>query len=667
MVLPALAAAQSIQDIPTVGRTGAPRFSTSFTERGPWLPPYGTRERDLWLRRYDRHEQNGLWRSARSGVVKKGGSTPNEVKAERKIYAPLSPYYGRYGYGRNPDDAQIFQSMLQNAQLGEGWLSWFSRTWRAFLSQDNGAWTYITGPGDPSGPLIGAVTGIEALDPMRCYATGNPEFPVLYYSLISNKLHKVHWTRTQRFVDSPDIEEAMYGHGECALSRAIASSLREIRMASYIDMWLDDKPKPGIHLWGGTSETQYEVKVKQFLDRRNTDAGQPLGNVLNIFGLDPAVPVKMDSVNFVEPPEKFDFIQYTTLDVKHIAAALGIDQQEFWELTGGNIGSGTQSEILHQKSRGKLIGLMLAETTRFINTAVLPEYMEFSFRFRDDERDASEAELNASYMDTAAKMKAMSGIFNDAQIRYFLMSSSERIGEALSQEELQTPASDEDVNPTPAAPAIASDTQTQATLGQVVPTASAVPPTPTLKQKNFDSTRSQFVNNVVDLVRGGNNDEMSRRRFGIVFRAQLRTLGQQAFSDGLRAGGVEGDLDEEDLSQVRKWLADQSAYVSDFSEGLYKDGLTPEQIGQHAEMWANKSLESIYQEGLISADKNGMYEWTLGQTEHCPTCLRLAGQRHRFKSWYSAGWLPKSDKLECGGFNCECRLKRTTNSAVGRF
>ncbi len=59
MVLPALAAAQSIQDIPTVGRTGAPRFSTSFIERGLWLPPYGTREHDLWLRHYDRHERNG--------------------------------------------------------------------------------------------------------------------------------------------------------------------------------------------------------------------------------------------------------------------------------------------------------------------------------------------------------------------------------------------------------------------------------------------------------------------------------------------------------------------------------------------------------------------------------------------------------------------------------
>jgi len=186
--------------------------------------------------------------------------------------------------------------------------------------------------------------------------------------------------------------------------------------------------------------------------------------------------------------------------------------------------------------------------------------------------------------------------------------------------------------------------------------------------KSYDDTRAEFISNLIDLIRGGLNEDVSRRRFGTVMRAQLRRLGQMAYQDGLHAGGVNDPLDEDDLFKVQSWMLGQSEYVSQFANEVFKEGLSETEIENRAIVWANKALEPIYQEGLLTADKNGMYQWKLGATEqHCNDCQRLNGQVHRLKQWYSKGWTPKSDRLECSGFNCDCSFERTTEPARGRF
>jgi HK97 family phage portal protein len=186
--------------------------------------------------------------------------------------------------------------------------------------------------------------------------------------------------------------------------------------------------------------------------------------------------------------------------------------------------------------------------------------------------------------------------------------------------------------------------------------------------KDYDATRAEFISNLTDLIRGGLNEEVSRRRFGTVMRAQLRRLGQMAFQDGLQKGGVNDPLDEDDLFQVQSWLMKQSEYISSFANEVFKQGLSELEIESRAQAWANKSLEQMYQAGLLSADKNGLYVWKLGRTEeHCGDCKRLNGQVHRLKQWYARGWVPKSDRLECQGFNCDCGFERVTEPARGRF
>ncbi|NJL56841.1 hypothetical protein HC928_18090, partial [bacterium] len=162
---------------------------------------------------------------------------------------------------------------------------------------------------------------------------------------------------------------------------------------------------------------------------------------------------------------------------------------------------------------------------------------------------------------------------------------------------------------------------------------------------------------------------LSRQRFGVVLRNLMTRFGRQAYEQGLQDGGVDPrDATDEDASAVRDLVLSQSVYIRNFIERVWSRDREsfPLNTEARASMWFNKSISPFYDAGLMSADRNGMYEWILGPTEeHCPDCSRLNGQRHRLKTWNQSGWLPQADKLACKGFKCKCNLKKPTNVHAG--
>jgi hypothetical protein len=58
---------------------------------------------------------------------------------------------------------------------------------------------------------------------------------------------------------------------------------------------------------------------------------------------------------------------------------------------------------------------------------------------------------------------------------------------------------------------------------------------------------------------------------------------------------------------------------------------------------------------------DGKFKWVLGPTEHCTTCAKLEGLVKR-GSWWRDNVLPQNppnEKLECGGWRCQCNLEAT--------
>lgn len=187
--------------------------------------------------------------------------------------------------------------------------------------------------------------------------------------------------------------------------------------------------------------------------------------------------------------------------------------------------------------------------------------------------------------------------------------------------------------------------------------------------KAIQATRIDFEDEFDDLLARARNDEATRQQFRSKLAALLNKYGKMAFMDGLTDGGIdEPELDQEDKDTIAGMLADQSQYVSGITDVLFKgDGVSDAAAEFKPAMWFNKSINPMYQAGLVSADKNGLYEWVYGDTEHCQDCLKLNGQRHRLKEYDQRGWLPQSDKLDCKGFNCKCKLVKVAGRARGTW
>lgn len=622
--------------------------------RGPILPPRGTKERDWQLRIWDQADFNSMWQGVRSGQVKK------VAHFAYKLNGPASK-------------VQYYQDMLGYSHFGKGYEYLIEMWARDFLTQSYGGIWEIAGPGDPSMPLIEAATSINHLDAGRCYVTGNTTYPILYYSLWDGKLHRMHASRVYQVVDDPIPDERYFGLGTSALERAIAINQREVRMNQYVDARLDDMPQPGLLAISGASRSQWDAWVTQYLRDTSSDGLGPFGRTIVVTSVDPNAGVKAESIPFAQTPDKFDLVTYKSLDVDEICLAMGIDRQEVWQLQGGNIGSGQQSQVIAEKSKGKTTGAMISSIERFMNWTILPDDCEFEITFKDNAEQSTTATLNLQYAQTAASLTSAG--FTKEEVARVLIEGSQTYKDAFTDDtgKLTLESEDPGVPAIPAiAPAAPMPTDVQPTTGTGDTPLNAPPqqgsPAPQFGNKAFSITRLDFESGfsriLARAVKGGARpNQIENLMLGL-----LQSSGQKAFADGLREGGVNDAPDDNDLQEIQNIISDSIDYLDPMLQQAFDGAILPDEVRGRAEMWAAKTLTQFFNAGRISADKNGMYQWLLGPTDmHCPDCARLNMQVHRFKDWYARDWLPQSDRLACHGFRCQCRLIKTSEAAQGRF
>lgn len=634
----------TVQVLPETNQYGATDASGFWGEaysRTPYLPAWGTRISERWLRDYDRNPDNTLWQGAASGLIKKFASTPSELKGGRNTTA-------------------YFDDVLRYSQFGAGQRHLKKLVARDYLRFDGGAYVEVIAPGNSMKPPTGRVTGLAHLDSFYCIPTGDPEYPVVYYDR-KGGLHVLHHTRVLHFVDTPDGDQNNPGYGMSALRRAIAIVARQIYMGRYIVTKLDDKPPPGMLLVTGMTRQTWNAAWAAYNSDQTSDERPAWGKVIPFFGVDASVSPKIESVPFAQPPEKFDYKVYVELDVHELALAIGVDIQDLWELTSGNLGSAGQSEIQHAKSRGNTLGDLLSAWEQAMNNYVLPPSLEYEHKTRDP-YEANERAQNAQTW--ASFLTAAGDALTAEEKRQILANQVEAVADAIIDENgnlIRLPDADRQDE----------GQQLEVTTDDATPNAPADAPQGEplqLEAKAFADTATSFVASFVDLVHGAQNDDVARRRAGTVLRGLVARHGRAAYADGLKAGGVEDGLSDEDLARAAVLVAEQSQYVTGFLDSVYGKGLTDAQVDAHAVMWVNKSLQAFYDAGQLSADANGLYEWQLGATEkHCATCLRMAGQKHRLKEYHAKGILPKASSLSCGGWQCDCRLTKTTGRARGSW
>ena len=152
--------------------------------------------------------------------------------------------------------AAKFEEILNDAsEFGAGWGTFFGKWIEDILTQDNGSFAEIIGPGEADGPLMGAPFSIANLDSARCTRTSDPEFPVIYLDKSGSKF-KLHHTRVAfaSLMTSP-IEE-MHGVGFSGVSRCINTAQHLLDILIYKQEKLGSRPHRGIMIaQGGLDQT----------------------------------------------------------------------------------------------------------------------------------------------------------------------------------------------------------------------------------------------------------------------------------------------------------------------------------------------------------------------------------------------------------------------------
>jgi len=690
----------TVQVLPDARKENTDGVLFDYATRGLLLPRRGTQQRE-WFLRYNvwPHDYNWMVQGAFAGILKKVASTPWEIKGPENFSdvedkqwrawakaASLTLIGAQQGTQRS--DIEYWQQLLRQADFGAGWATFIEKG-IDFLRQDRGWVWEVIAPGDPLSPPDGPCMGIAYLDSLKCRPTGDPDYPLLYFDK-NGKRHLLHTSRVRRLVDMPDGDERRPGYGLCALSRAVSIANREVLSGRYVEARLDDKPPPGFVRMQGITKQERERALIEFRKEQNVDTQPEWGRILFFHGMDKDTPVEIESIPFSQAPEKFDLKVYTEVDVNSLALAIGVDVQELWQLTGGNIGSQGQSEILHHKSQGKTIGSLMAGIERAIND-VLPDEYEFTFKRHDADEDLQNAQIAQTW---SGAVSSMGNALQPEEVREVLANTIEAVRDAITDENGNIRrVNDLGVQPQEQ---LADDTSPLATLGAApvgmpgdgaqtllpgirsvaggetgldaggVVAARGIPDERVARTKDIQDTRLDFEAAFSDAIQAVKYDDVSRRRFGIIARALISKMGRQAYRDGLVDGGIEDDeLSEDDLSIVAGLAVEQSVYVTAFADTLF-EGSDPDPDAK-AEMWFAKSIMPFYQEGLMSADKNGLYEWVYGDTDHCDDCARLNGQSHRLSGWLKSGFMPQGEALACKGFRCACALVKTSGRARGSY
>jgi len=660
------AAKQTFQKLPEA--TGASRFRSYAFTRQELLPIWGSRFREIVLRGWERHPRNSLVQGAIRNAVIRVLATQWEIKGP-----PNDPSGG----------VEHWQEFLRDMAFGQGWGIGLGAFLRDFFRQDIGAFMEVIGPGAPDKAMTGEPSGLAVLDALRCTPTGDPEYPVIYVTR-NGQRHIVHKTRVFRLLDMPDSDETRPGPiGLCGMSRLAAVIQREVLMGRYVEAFLDDKPKPGILLGRNFSEESWNTAVSRYRDSMRRDDMDEWGKTMFISGLAVDQAIELTPISFSEAPEKFDFQTYTVqIDVPTIALCLGVDPQDIWPLSGQRMGTGTQSEILHAKGTGNTFGFLLQQLERELNDT-LPEDYEFQFKYRDAQQDKERAEMAQLW----AGFTQTTAVLTDDEKRQLLANMVEPVKDVITDDMGQVIRLD-DADPKEDPEEGLVPPMDEEDEGEQMPPTGGAEPDEAMADdteggnksmlrnkawaglKGFDSTRTQFVILLQNAIETAQSGTGSPRVFRIQLREMLRTFGRTAYQDGLEDGGVNrADMDERDENALRQFLVEQSGYVDNFAASVYAGTMSERAARVHAEMWANKSLRGAYNLGKASAAWNVPHQWQLGMTEeHCTDCLRLNGQVHRMRDYRTRGWIPGSDKLECGGFHCDCRLMPVPGErARGRF
>ena len=273
---------------------------------------------------------------------------------------------------------------------------YLSKHLQDYLCTDNGAFTEVVRATKGAGSRI---IGLVHLDSLRCTRTGDIDIPVIY----RDKKQREHELKAHQIItmsDMPDPSETFFGVGKCAASRAYKAIYKLSVMERYVSEKLAGKRPLELHFVNSVSQRQLDGAVLA-ADQESSRKGYVtyMGAVI-IPLIDATQQVSGYRVPLAELPDKFNRKEEFDIAILTYANAIGLDIQDLQPLTGQPMGSGQQSMVLDEKSKGKGLVAWRMEFTHEQNWEVLDDRTTFAF----DEEDLRDKQRSAEVSKTRAEV-----------------------------------------------------------------------------------------------------------------------------------------------------------------------------------------------------------------------------------------------------------------------
>jgi len=144
----------------------------------------------------------------------------------------------------------------------------------------------------------------------------------------------------------------------------------------------------------------------------------------------------------------------------------------------------------------------------------------------------------------------------------------------------------------------------------------------------------------------------------------------QAWHEGAKECGIlPGELTQAERVELQRNIQYETQWIEGLGTAIEENSkanggkLGP--LFNRIEVWIGR-YEGIKANAKVMACKDRKLRWTLGEAEHCASCLKLAGKVKRASYWHERGILPRvhnAPYLECGGWRCQCTLEPTDEPA----
>lgn len=249
-------------------------------------------------------------------------------------------------------------------------------------------------PGKP----LPALSNLYTVDPGRVKL--GKSGTIYYYPPGQNRQE---WLSSDfiRAYDDVALDETYNKLGFCMVSRCIEIASLLIAVHEHEMERLLSRAPRGLLLLKNISQTQWNQAMSGSTENMS-DYERQFYNLLAVLATEGPDQIGAELVQLSQVPDGFDKEKVLNMAMYSYALAAGYDPREFWPVSGGQLGTATETEVQHRKSSGKgaMNHILQLQEQLQLN---LPPTVDFQFEQRDVEGERADVDLLLAKIDVIAK------------------------------------------------------------------------------------------------------------------------------------------------------------------------------------------------------------------------------------------------------------------------